>query len=231
MSDTSVELELGWCQGYMALEYHLEEAYKEHDIKPYKLNYCPPIAIFSKKYYNDINQINNTHNYDKKYDYCFIGSINSSRKYRQWVIDFATKYFTSNSIFVNTDTNPNWKLLGDFDKSHLKLGFAPKEQPGNQSKKVQYRIVQENLFYFETMCQSKFVLCPAGDAPWSFRFYEVLMCKSIPIVETWHHTYRTKEEAQLNYKYVLYNNIEEEIPYDEYINENTKIFEKYHLLN
>jgi len=236
-------LELGWCQGYMALQYHMEEAYKECNIKNYKLNYCPPIAIFSKKYYNDINKINYLHKDNKKYDFCFIGSIKSSPDCRKWVIDFAKKYFTSNSIFVNTDTDPNWSPLGNFDISHLKLGFAPKEQQGNQSKKVQYRVVNENLFYFETMCQSKFVLCPAGDAPWSFRFYEVLMCKSIPIVETWHHTYRTKEESEIPYKYIIYNknddsknddsinNIDKDIPYDDYLNENTKIFEKYHMLN
>lgn len=101
-------------------------------------------------------------------------------------------------------------------------------------------------------CVSKFVLCPGGDAPWSFRFYEVLMCKSIPIVESWHHTYRTKEESKINYKYLLLENIENDInykkheddsrnailfyevgdgiKYDDYVNENTKIFEKYHLL-
>ena len=38
--------------------------------------------------------------------------------------------------------------------------------------------VDNNKFYFETMTQSKFVLCPAGDAPWSFRFYETIMCHS-----------------------------------------------------
>ena len=27
-------------------------------------------------------------------------------------IDFAKKHFTSNSIFVNTDNDPNWILLG-----------------------------------------------------------------------------------------------------------------------
>ena len=81
------------------------------------------------------------------------------------------------------------------------------------------------------MCKSKFVLCPAGDSSWSFRFYEVLMCKSIPIVENWHHTYRTKEEAKINYKYVLHNNVETEILYDDYVNENVIIFETYHLLN
>ncbi len=83
------------------------------------------------------------------------------------------------------------------------------------------------------MYQSKFVLCPAGDAPWSFRFYEVLMCKSIPIVESWHHTYRTKEEANIKYKYILYQDIENvknDINYDDYVFENTKIFENYHLL-
>jgi hypothetical protein len=109
----------------------------------------------------------------------------------------------------------------------MKLGYCPKSMPDNQSKKVQYRIVKENIEYFEKMCQSKFVLCPAGDAPWSFRFYEVLMCKSIPIVESCHHTYRTKEEATINYKYVLQESFENAICDT---NENTRLFEKYHLL-
>jgi hypothetical protein len=147
------------------------------------------------------------------------------------VIDFAKKYFTSNSIFINTDNNPNWKLLGNFDYSNMNLGYCPQNEQNNQSKAVQYRIVKDNVYYFEKMCQSKFVLCPAGDASWSFRFYETLMCKSIPIVETWHHTYRTKEEANIKYKYVLYQNIENEIIQDDYINENTRIFEICHMLN
>ena len=84
------------------------------------------------------------------------------------------------------------------------------------------------------MSRSKYCLCPAGDSSWSFRFYEVLMCKSIPIVESWHHTYRTKQEATLNYKYILYQNIEDtirDINYEEYVNENTKLFQEYHILN
>ena len=101
--------------------------------------------------------------------------------------------------------------------------------PDNQSKKVQFRVVKENINYFEKMCKSKFVLCPAGDAPWSFRFYEVLMCKSIPMVESWHHTYRTKEEATINYKYVLYPNFKT-TNCKGIVLENTRIFERYHLL-
>lgn len=168
--------------------------------------------------------------HNKIYDYCFIGSINSCYERRKWVIEFAKKSFTPNSVFLNTDTNSNWNFLGVFDYTNNVLGFAPKEQYDNQSKKVQYRVVKENLFYFETMCQSKFVLCLGGDATWSFRFYEVLMCKSLPVVESWHHTYRTKEESEINYKYVLCNDIESTVPYDEYLQEKTNLFEKHHLL-
>ena len=221
------KLQLG-CTGYMALQYHMEEAFIEKHLNTHTFSCSPPFAIFSNKYYNEINELN----HNKVYDFCFIGSIKSNYISRKWVIDFARKYFTQNSIFINTDNPPNWILLGQFDYTNKILGYCPKNNINNQSRQAQYRIVQENIDYFEKMCQSKFVLCPAGDAPWSFRFYEVLMCNSIPIVESWHHTYRTKEESNINYKYILYTNINniDEIPYDDYINENKLLFQKYHLL-
>jgi len=219
-------LDLGWCQGYMAIQYHMEEALIEKNIDSIKPVPNPPIAIFSNKYYNEINELD----HNKIHDFCFIGSIESNYQERQWVIDFAKKYFTCNSIFINTDKNPDWKSLGTFDYSTTNLGFCPKNMPDNNSKKIQYRVVKENIDYFEKMCQSKYVLCPAGDSSWSFRFYEVLMCKSIPIVETWHHTYRTAAEAEINYSYILSNNVEQEIVYDDYIKNNTMLFEKNHLL-
>jgi hypothetical protein len=218
-------LELGWCQGYMAFKYHMEEALIEQKLEPDAATATPSIAIFSKKYYNEICELD----HNKIYDFCFIGSINSNYTTRKWVIDFAKKYFTENSIFINTDSTPNWELLGSFDYTNKKLGYCPKNMPNNQLKCVQYRVVKENIDYFQNMCQSKYCLCPAGDAPWSFRFYEILMCKSVPIVESWHHTYRTKEEANLNYKYVLYQDIENDINYRNYIDENTIIFENHHL--
>ena len=238
-------LDLGWCQGYMGLQYHMEEAtieqnveeaIIEQNVEDITATFSPPFAIFSKKYYNEICELN----HDKIYDFCFIGSISSNYQSRKWVINFAKKYFTVNSIFINTDNPP--VLLGSFDYSNKNLGYCPKKMPDNQSKNTQYRVVADNIEYFEKMCKSKYCLCPAGDSSWSFRFYEVLMCKSIPVVESWHHTYRTKEEANINYKYILYQNIENyalyqnienienDINLDDYVNENTKIFENYHLL-
>ncbi len=218
-------LDLGWCQGYMALKFHMEEALIEQNVNTKYANWSPIYALFSNKYYDELNNLN----HEKIHDFCFIGSINSNSQARQWVIEFAKKHFTNNSIFINTDNDPNWQLLGPYDYSNLNFGFCPKTYQDNQSRAAQYRVVKENTYYFEKLCQSKFVLCPAGDAPWSFRFYEVLMCKSIPIVESWHHTYRTKEEACIKYKYVLPNNIETEIV-DDYVKKNTVIFETCHLL-
>lgn len=126
-----VNLQLGWCQGYMALKYHMEEAIIEKGIN-INATSCPPIALFSKKYYNEICELNHS----KVYDFCFIGSINSNPKERKWVIDFAKKYFTTNSIFINTDNNPQWKSLGLFDYTKLNIGFCPKLQHDSQSKKA-----------------------------------------------------------------------------------------------
>lgn len=220
-------LNLGWCQGYMGLKYHMEEALIEKNLNPNLAVSNPPSAIFSRSYINSINNLN----HDKIYDFCFIGSISSNYKARLWVINFAKKYFTNNSIFINSDCPSTWISLGYFDRTLENICQSPRNFKDNQSKEAQYRKINENKFYFETMCKSKFILCPEGDAPWSFRFYEVLMCKSIPIVESWHHTYRTAEEASYNYKYILYNNIDKDINYDNYILENTNIFEKYHVLH
>ena len=225
------ELILGWAQDYKALFYHMDDAFIEagNTEKP-GLSDRPPFAIFANKYYNEINSLDHT----KIYDYCFIGAISSAYNERTWVIDFAKKHFTSKSYYINTDINynndENYELLGSFDYSTKKFGFCPKHNTDNQSRRIQYRIVQENLPYFQTMCQSKYVLCPAGDAPWSFRFYETLMCKSIPMVKSWHHTYRTVEEAAIKYKYILPNTKLTDNDYTDYINTNNIIFKHFHML-
>lgn len=225
-------LDLGWCQGYMGLKYHMEEALLERNENHDKAVWNPPLAIFSNKYYNEINVLNHT----KMHDYCFIGSIKSCFERRKWVIDFAKKNFTSKSVFINTDVtidNKNkYELIGDYDQSYKSLGVCIRDCANNQSKNVQYRIVRDNIFYFQTMCQSEFVLCPAGDSSWSFRFYETLMCKSIPIVESWHHTYRTIEESKIKYEYMLCNNMDQlnNVVYNNLIDKNTLLFNDHHFI-
>ena len=37
--------------------------------------------------------------------------------------------------------------------------------------------------YYDVISKSKFTLTPTGDCPWSYRFFEAIMCLSIPILE------------------------------------------------
>ncbi len=57
--------------------------------------------------------------------------------------------------------------------------------------------------YFKTMKQSQFTLCPRGDSPWSMRFFECILSKSIPILETPSHAGRNFFERRIGYKYFL----------------------------
>lgn len=41
--------------------------------------------------------------------------------------------------------------------------------------------IDEN--YYKTMCCSKFALTPTNHCPWSYRFFEAIMCMAIPILE------------------------------------------------
>lgn len=58
------------------------------------------------------------------------------------------------------------------------------------------------------------------------------MCGSIPVVESWHHTYRNEAESSLNYRFILASEFREldEETYKKWVAENTDIFHKYHML-
>jgi hypothetical protein len=73
------------CGGYRGLEFHMLDALKEKGQDPTSATWIPPVAIFAKKYCDDIDTLDHT----KKYAFCFIGSINSSHYQRAWVINFA----------------------------------------------------------------------------------------------------------------------------------------------
>lgn len=204
---------------YEGLKYHMEDALKEAGKPISSAVNNPDIALFSREYYEQIQKLK----HDKIYDYVFIGSFTQyNKENREWVLNFAKKNFTQNSVFINTTGGELWNKLGPWDLTGTKKVVCPDtDYKDSQSREAQYRIVEENRYYFETMCQSKFCLCPAGDAPWSFRFYEVLMCKSIPIVESWLHTFRTETESTFGYAYNS-DNID--------VKHNTEIFERRHLL-
>jgi len=39
-----------------------------------------------------------------------------------------------------------------------------------------------DMEYYKELARSKFALCPTGDCPWSYRFFEAIMCGAIPVL-------------------------------------------------
>lgn len=208
------------------------EAYKELSIPVSEKDIDHSYAIYPKRFYRSINL-----NLNKKYDFIFIGAFSfmgpksQEKGYnnRKWSIDFAKKNFTDNSLFINTTKNHmlpyKWSKLGPYDQT---LETNPNDImcPKYMHKK------KRNIFnkkYFDSLSQSKFGLCPAGDCMYSMRFYECLMCKCIPVVDRVEETYRSEAESKLDYKYYLTSD-NDFVYRDDWVDHNYNIFLKYHTL-
>lgn len=198
------------------------EACKELSIIVSKKDIDHSYATYPKRFYKNINL-----NLTKKYDFTFIGGFltdtRTSRK-RKWIIPFIKNNFNSNSYLQFTDKNTklNYTALGNYDYTLTEEGFVPKEHP----------LEERNYFdkkYFDNLTQSKFCLCPAGDRRYSMRFYECLMCKCIPIVNSADETFRTNAESKLGYKYYLSSD-NDFVYREDWTEHNYNIFLKYHTL-
>jgi len=139
-------------------------------------------------------------------DFNFIGGVSTDPKTsanRRWVTELATEIFTATSVYVDTTTGSleGYEAMGPWDKTLERAGLA--FQPKNLTKAgtgLCGRITCD-VEYHRTLALSKFTLAPAGDAPWSMRFFEAAAaCCSTSLHETdWPsppHTSRTRSQAQ-----------------------------------
>jgi hypothetical protein len=55
-----------------------------------------------------------------------------------------------------------------------------KNSNNGRNPAIKYNIDEE---YYDILSKSKFTLTPTGECPWSYRFFEAIMCFSIPILE------------------------------------------------
>lgn len=144
-------------------------------------------------------------NESRPLDFNFIGRVQSKQaavvRARQWVVDFARRHFTATSHFDDTTAarHSTKKKMGPWDKSGQ--GFTPMAAMGEQ-KANPCAMAKCDHSYYRTLGRSKFTLAPAGDQPWSQRFFEAAMAGSIPIVQSPEHTGRSLAEKKLGYKYL-----------------------------
>ena len=189
--------------GYQAVPRTIllhNQAYQEEGIPFLSIDdkpqlYLPLVAHYPRSYVSRAAELNHS----KKYDYNFLGVLFNSAIYeqREWIVDFAQRNFTHDSYYSITDAQQYYQPLGIYDYTLEDLGkrFVPRD----------HSLVSEKGFfddtYFQVMCQSRFTLCPAGDAPWSMRFFESIMCKSIPVLEKPRHSGRNLFERAIGYRF------------------------------
>lgn len=192
---------------------HDEESLEFDEIR---FDFLLNILLYPRSYLNQVDELRA----DKLYDYNFVGSLFEPRTFesRKWIIDFAKVNFTDYSYYCITDPIKGYQTIGNFDYSLEQAGkrFVPKETSRN------FRRLYFDMNFFRIMKQSRFTLCPSGDAPWSMRFFEAIMCKSIPILERPLHSGRNRKERNIGYRYYLTN--EEHLFREDWVKENYQRF-------
>jgi len=200
------------------LHRHCEEAHMEMGmsiIKIFDSNY----TIYPKLFYKRIDSMPFT----KEIDFCFIGQKNVDRAQqtaRTWSDKFATERFGPRSYLQYNGEDSNYVKKGEFDYTNVAKGFIPRDMNDDEFYKF-------DEHYFTIMKKSKFCLCPAGDAPWSMRFLEAIMCKTIPIVSEKYETWRTYAEEKLDYKF-YYAHESDFVYREDWVAHNYDIFLQYH---
>ena len=156
---------------------------------------APARLLFPRSYVERVEAMPST----KEYDYSFLGTLYrpETYEYRKWILDFARERFTDRSYLLLSEDHPSHERLGSFDHTGDRSNvFVPKEVPLLER-------AQFNPAYFEVLKRSEFALCPAGDQPWSMRFFEAVMCRSIPVVSDARHSGRNKLERSIGYHFFL----------------------------
>lgn len=115
---------------------------------------------------------------DHKNGYNYINKQQIPLTFPKYLINYINtinKEKTRDYNFIGTITaQRNW-----INKYKNKNSLIENSNYGRDSSK-KYTIDKK---YYDVLCSSKFTLTPTGDCPWSYRFFEAIMCLSIPILE------------------------------------------------
>ena len=137
---------------------------------------------------------------EKRYQYSFVGAVlgNEVAANRRWVLNFARRKFGKNSYLRITDAPAGCGEIGPYDRSvrDAPQSFVPRDTPIEERTRF-------DETYFRIMCQSEFTLCPAGDLGWSMRFFEAIMCRSVPILKHPFQRGRNRLERDIGYRFLL----------------------------
>lgn len=89
--------------------------------------------------------------------------------------NFMFEYDTTKSVdklFIGLKTDSREVFLNQFDATIIY---------SDRGRRTNTKALDE--WYFKEMAKARFVLCPDGDFVWTYRFFESIIFKAIPIVQ------------------------------------------------
>lgn len=107
----------------------------------------------------------------------YINNIKIPLTFPLYILNYTNSLIKEKDIdynFIGTIT-PKRKWIQKYNKNSV-----INQSNYGRDKKNKYEIDKD---YYNTISRSKFTLTPTGDCPWSYRFFEAIMCLSIPILE------------------------------------------------
>ena len=172
------------CQIYQ--EFYLDKNYKLLKInfnENYQLFYLKKaineLLINKKKKNVKINIKYLNFNIDHINGCNYINNIKIPLTFPIYILDYINKINKNKEIdynFLGTiTTKRDW-----INKNKYTFNSIIKSNNYGRINNKKYKIDKK---YYDIICKSNFTLCPTGDCPWSYRFFEAIMCLSIPILE------------------------------------------------
>lgn len=182
------------------------------------------IVMFYKKiesFSNDVLKINYNENYQLFYLKKSINEILNNKKSIKKInirIDHINGYNYVNNLKIpltfplyllnyiktlNKEKKIEYNFLGTITddrkwiKKYKTCNSIIHETNVGRNKNKKYEI---DKYYYNVICKSKFTLTPTGDCPWSYRFFEAIMCLSIPVLD------RNSNDIFMKDYYCLYDN-------------------------
>lgn len=148
-----------------------------------KINFKEPYQLFYLKKAIDEELLNN--NKKKNIKSLNIDHLNGCNYINNIKIPLIFPLYVLNYINTcNKEKKLDYNFIGTITdkrkwvKKYTNNSIIKKSNNGRTNKK--YDI---DIDYYKIICKSKFTLTPTGACPWSYRFFEAIMCLSIPILE------------------------------------------------
>ncbi len=82
---------------------------------------------------------------------------------------------------IPKEKSENYFFRGVISEGREWLRDYPNVQSSSYGRQPETKYTPD-IDYYETLCRCQFGLAPVGDCPWSYRFFEAIMCKAIPVI-------------------------------------------------